>query len=86
MDTSDFIFALLIFAYDAGSMIISSELGGIIGGVIGGPAGAIIGTLASIGIEALFQSFKDDAVNWVDKKIDDLIEWLSDRLGELVNA
>ena len=59
--------------YDWGSMVISSNLGGLIGGLIGGPAGAIIGTLAGIGIEMLIQCFKDDVVNWVDKTVDDFL-------------
>lgn len=67
-------------------MLIASKLGGIIGGLIGGPAGAIIGTLAGIGIEVLIQYFKDDVVNWIDKKVDDFIDRILNRWGELANA
>ena len=86
MNTNDIGLAGWTVAYDIGSMIIASKLGGLIGGLIGGPAGAIIGTLAGIGIEALIQYFKDDVVNWVDKTVDDFINWISNRWGELVNA
>ena len=86
MNTNDLGLAGWTVAYDVGSMLIASKLGGLIGGLIGGPAGAIIGTLAGIGIEALIQYFKDDVVNWVDKTVDDFIDWISNRWGELINA
>ena len=86
INTNDLGLAGWTIAYDVGSMIIASKLGGLIGGSIGGPTGAIIGTLAGIAIEAFIQYFKDYVVNWVDKTVDDFIDWISKRLGEFVNA
>jgi hypothetical protein len=86
MNTNDIGLAGWTVAYDIGSMIIASELGGLIGGLIGGPAGAIIGTLAGICIEMLIQCFKDDVVNWVDKTVDDFFEWISNIGSEMVNV
>ena len=85
-ETGDFAKGLYTGLYDWGSMVISSNLGGLIGGLIGGPAGAIIGTLAGIGIEMLIQYFKDDVVNWVDKTVDDFFEWISNIGSEMVNV
>ena len=85
-NTNDLGLAGWTIAYDIGAMLIESKLGGIIGGLIGGPAGAIIGTLAGIGIEVLIQYFKDDVVNWIDKKVDDFIDWILNIWGELANA
>ena len=86
IETGDFAKGLYTGLYDWGAMVISSNLGGLIGGLIGGPAGAIIGTLAVIGIEILIQHFKEDVVNWIDKTVDDFIDWISNRNGGFVNA
>ena len=89
-ETGDVAKGIYMSLYDVGSMIISSSLGGLIGSIagtlLGGPAGAIIGTLACIGVEALIQYFKEDVVNWVDKKVDEFFEWISNGWGELINV
>ena len=79
INTNDLGIAGWTIAYDVGSMIIASKLGGLIGESIGGPTGAIIGTLAGIAIEAFIIYFKDYVVNWVDKTVDDFIDWISKR-------
>lgn len=84
--TGDFFKGAITGIYDWGALIMSSELGILLGGLIGGPVGAIIGTLTGIGIEFVIQIFKEEFVDWLDKKIDNLYNWISDKWGELING
>ena len=72
--------------FDLGSAWVASKLGAALGGVIGGPAGAIVGTLAIIMLEEIFQTYKEPIVKWIDQVIDSFINNFTGIQGELSYA